>query len=331
VTNSPGKLVRPTPRPPSKGSRPPGRPRKPPHRQTPGLGLVLAIALIVMVVVVVVVIAVTRLSVPAIPTVALLPTATVVKPADSPTPEVTLTPTDMLLARATLPPTWTPPPTIVANPTATITPTLLPGQSAQIGGDGQPVAVYATLSPAQLANTYWEGDGTESMWDYQFPDGTFGRFTYLPVNFWVGARGVSITQEHEAAIQNAIDEIGQVVPIQRVDNRIFAHMTLWLMSDAEFEQNVTCEGPEMTIGCASFTYTDVGILLVSIWLRASTENFATTLLHELTHGLGIPLHSPYEADVMYAYDMGQAPHYTQHDLNTLRALYSAPPYDPRHN
>lgn len=330
MTRTTGKLVRPPSRPPAGGSRG-SVPRKPPPRQSPNLAIILGIALVVLVVVavgIVVVLALTASAAPVIPTVAQLPSATIDTSADRPIIEATLPPTDAPLARATLPPTWTPPPTAVLIPTATITPTLLPGQSAP----GEPPrTAFPTLSMAQLSNTYWDGDGSLSMWDAQFEDGTFGRFTYLPVNFWVGARGVSITQAHEEAIVNAINEISQVVPIQRVDNRIYAHMTLWLMSDTEFEQNVGCAGPHMTIGCASFNYTEVGILLVTIWLRANTENFATTLLHELTHGLGIPVHSPHEADVMYAYDLGQPPHYTQRDLNTLRALYNAPPFDPRNN
>ncbi len=226
--------------------------------------------------------------------------------------------------RATLPPTWTSSPPPTASPTPTLTPTVV-----GIPGDDGPTP-HNTLSPAQLADTYWDGDGELSMWDLQFPDGTFGRFTIFPINFWVGTYGgITLSEAHEQAIQNALQEINQVVPIQRVDNRIFAHMTLWLMTDAEFDRNAPCSDVDLLIGCASPTYTSAGIMLVTIWLRVADQNFASTLLHELTHGLGIAVHSPHPEDIMYAYETGQPPHYTRRDLNTLRALYSAPPYDPR--
>jgi predicted Zn-dependent protease len=181
-----------------------------------------------------------------------------------------------------------------------------------------------------LANTYWEGDEEYSMWDFQFPDGSFARFTVLPVNLWVGAYGnVQMNAAYDAAIDNALNEIRQVVPIQRVQNRAFAHITMWLMTDDEFNRNAACSYVDMTVGCTSPMFTDVGILLNSVWLRVTDECFPDTVLHELTHAIGILVHSPYPDDIMYFMETCGGPHYTQRDLNTLRALYAAPPYDPR--
>ena len=268
-------------------------------------------------------------AVAAIPTVAALPSPTVEptqiavalleqelpSPTASPSPAATEPPA----GRLTLPPTWTISPTPSRTPTPTLTPTI------------PPATAFPTLSSQQLANTYWEGDGQHSMWDVQFPDGSFARFTILPVNLWVGAYGnVQITAEHDAAIDNAIRQISQVVPIQRVQNRAFAHITMWLMTDDEFNRNAGCNYIDMTVGCTSSMFTDVGILLNSVWMRVSDECFADTVLHELTHALGILVHSPSPSDIMYYMQTCGGPQYSQRDLNTLRALYAAPPYDPRH-
>ncbi|GAB4569571.1 MAG: hypothetical protein Kow0077_02280 [Anaerolineae bacterium] len=246
---------------------------------------------------------------PMIPTVAALPAIV----------STALPPTALPAAQPTLPPTWTLTPTqeIPATQVPTPTPVFQPSPEPPTAG----------LDPSLLANTYWEGDGTASMWDYQFPDGSFGRFTVLPVNVWMGSFGnVRLTAGHEAALQNAIDQIGQVVPIQRVANRAFAHMTIWLMDDAEFERNADCDTVDYTIGCTEFSLTGAGILLNTVWLRITDENFDATLLHELTHGLGLAVHSPYADDLMYAIDVGQAARYSERDLNTLRALYQAPAF-----
>lgn len=220
--------------------------------------------------------------------------------------------------RPTLPPTWTPTDTPLPHASLTPTPTaILP-------------TPHSTLDPELLANTYWDGDGHGSMWEAQFPDGSYPRFTVFPVNFWVGTYGgVTLTAEHEAAITNAIREIEQVVPIRRVENRAFAHITRWLMNDAEFLRHANCELPDLTVGCSTYTHTDAGFLLVAIWLRVTDTCFASTLLHELTHGLGIQVHSPHPEDIMYAFQTCNAPRYSCRDLNTLRALYAAPPYNPR--
>lgn len=256
---------------------------------------------------------------PGLATLAALPSITPPKPAlalrASPAP-----PTPTPISRATLPPTWTITPTRQAS--ATSIPSLTPA----------PATRQPTLGPQQLAQTYWEGDGSGSMWDYEFEDRSYMRFTVLPVNVWIGPYGgTTLTQAHQAAIQEALAQVAQVVPVQRVTNRGFAHLTVWLMSDAEFERNARCSAVHLAVGCALPIFTDVGILLNTIWLRVTDEHFAATLLHEVTHGLGILVHSPDPADLMYAYQTGQPARYTARDLNTLRALYSAPAFAPRGN
>lgn len=189
-----------------------------------------------------------------------------------------------------------------------------------------------TLTMQQLANTYWEGDGAGSMWDYQFEDGTFGRFVVQPVNVWIGTFGnIALTTEHESGIQNALEQISQIVPVQRVESRVFAHMTVWLMDDNEFANHAACGENYDSLGCTAPIFTEAGIMLNTVWLRAADQHFDALLLHELTHGLGILVHSPHPDDLMYAYDMGQPARYTNRDLNTLRALYSAPAFNPRGN
>ena len=271
--------------------------------------------------------AVSRMTSPAsvsIPTVAMLPSPTT--EAATIIPTVTISPPTAAqpAGRPTLPPTWTVTDTPIPSLTPTIAPTgtILPSEEAEI-------TPFPTLSPALLANTYWEGDGTLSMWDLQFPDGSFPRFTVFPVNFWVGTFGdITMYGMHEEAIQNAIEQINQVVPIQRVQNRAFAHITLWLMSDTEFDEHASCDDIDLTVGCTAPTYTDVGIMLVVVWLRVNDDCFAETLLHELTHALGIGVHSPYPEDIMYFQQTCGEPRYSARDLATLRALYSAPAYNP---
>jgi hypothetical protein len=262
-------------------------------------------------------------SLAAIPTVAVLPSATAgaeetkaaakAAPTDLPTQ-----PPDEPAARATLPPTWT--------VTATLAPPLTPTPTATL-----PLPTRApTLSPAQLADTYWEGDGEGSMWDYQFPDGSFARFTVFPINLWVGGYGgVELTRQQEAVVDAAIQEINQVVPIQRVEDRLFAHISLWLMTDEQFNTYASCNHIEVAAGCTSPIFTSVGILINTVWLHATDDCFANTLLHELTHALGLLVHSPSRGDIMYFMQTCSEARYSQRDLNTLRALYAAPAYNPR--
>jgi hypothetical protein len=255
----------------------------------------------------------------ALPTTTTLPTSTGETQQQESPPAL---PTETEYMRPTLPPTWTPIPTAAATSTSQIAPT----NKAAAQATATP-AMQPTLDPALLTNTYWEGDGTFSMRDAQFPDGGFGRFSIFPVNIWIDATGsLTLTAEHEQAIQNALNEIGRIVPIQRVQSRIFAHMTVWLMDDPTFNQNVSCDTPDMTVGCTSTSFTDAGIMLNTIWLRVTDTNFAATLLHELTHGLGVLVHSPDPQDIMYAFEAGQPPQFTERDINTIRALYSAPAY-----
>ena len=258
---------------------------------------------------------------PAIPTLAQLPSVTPAKAAPDP---ATATPA-ATSPRAELPPTWTitpthqASPTPVASPTEPVIATLVPTRQL-------------TLNPQALSNTYWSGDGTGGMMDYQIEDGTFLRFTVFPVNIWVGVYGgASLTPAQEAAVENALTQIAPVVPVQRVANRAFAHLTIWLMNDAEFEQNAGCDNIHTAIGCASPVITDIGILLNTIWLRTTDAHFDATLLHEILHGLGILVHSPDPADLMYAYQADQPARLSERDLNTLRALYSAPAFAPRAN
>ncbi len=234
------------------------------------------------------------------------------------TPLSILIPTPTPYQRPTMPPTWTPVPIEVATktpaPTTTLAPTLFP-----------------TFSPAQLALTYWEGDGYDyTMWDAQLAENTYGRFDFFPINVWMGGyNGVVPTEEQEWAFQNALDQINQVVPITRVQGRMFAHLTIWLMSDADFRANAACGAEhDYAAACTLPTYTEAGILLVTIWLDAADGCFAETLLHEMTHGLGIVVHSPYPEDIMYYAQTCDKTRYTERDLATLRLLYSAPAFHP---
>lgn len=258
---------------------------------------------------------------PSVPEQLNLPTAT--NPADATASAIALLPPTDLPTHTpnigTLPPTWTPTGTL--PPTASATITVTPGARIQ----NQP-----TLDAAQLANTYWDGDGTSyDMWSAQMPDGSYPRFERLPVNLYVQQFGnIVISSNHERAIQNALNEIGQVVPIVRVDNRVYAHITLWMMTVDEFEQFAECDFIDTTAGCTQTTYTDAGIRLVTVWLRVTDQCFDEDLLHELTHALGVTAHSPEPQDVMYANQTCNPAQYSTRDVNTLRALYDAPAYRP---
>ncbi len=257
-----------------------------------------------------------------IPTVAMLPSAAPItggglNPAP-PAPAFTVTPD----GRPDLPPTWTPAPT----PSITNSPSQEPATPTVN-------TLPPTLDPTALVDTYWEGDGYGSMWDVEMPGQTFGRFDRFPVNVCVvGFQGLPILPEQEAAINNAISEMNRVIPVQRVESRVFAHITVWMMRDTDFRQRAACGKYHDTVAaCAVPNYTSIGLLLSSVWIDASDPCFEETLLHELTHALGIAVHSPDAGDIMYFQQTCGPGRYSQRDLNTLQALYSAPAFYPRAN
>jgi hypothetical protein len=270
----------------------------------------------------------------AIPTAAALPTLTAPpKPTEAPTlpptaipPTVTDRPSATPYARATLPPSWTPRVTASPSPTPPASPT--PAGQLPTSEDGY--TIYPTLDPGNLANTYWSGDGQESMWDVQLPGNSYGRFDLFPINLYVQAyNGLQITSAHEAAIDNAVVEMNRVVPVVRVENRIFAHITVWLMTDEDFRSRAACGAyHDVVAACAIPNYTNTGILLSTVWMDATDPCFEETVLHELTHALGVTVHSPYESDIMYYMQTCGPGRYSERDVNTLRALYEAPAYNP---
>lgn len=255
---------------------------------------------------------------PKIPTVAVLPSPT---SATSQAPTATSPPANQ---RATLPPTWTPQPTQVRTATPTAI-SILPHATAS----GEPThSPQITLDPVLLQNTYWEGDGEESMWDNVMADGTIARFNIFPINLYVRSyNGWEITPEQEAAIQSAITEMNRVVPVVEVQHAVFAHITLWLMTDADFRDHAACGAYHDTVAaCAVPAYAGAGLMHSTVWMDAEDPCFEETVLHELTHALGIKVHSPEEADILYYRQTCGPGRYTDRDINTLRALYNAPAY-----
>jgi predicted Zn-dependent protease len=229
-----------------------------------------------------------------------------------------------------LPPTWTP----AASPTPYATrPTFTPVSYA--------TRVLSTADPALFGDTYWEGNGDGRYMDrFMRSEGRYLRHFDFPVRLYV--YGAEQDPIWEAAIQNAIEQISVVVPIERVATEGEATMVVFIMPREEYERWVGCD-KEATIGCASIK--DLGDLAGGDrFHRVYSEIYVSTdatypirvMLHEFLHAMGLKVHSTDPADILFS---GSSPDdllyelvdweqtsLSQRDLNTLRRLYANPSY-----
>lgn len=233
-------------------------------------------------------------------------------------PTLTRTP---LPTAADLAATWTPSP----SPTQDMRPTITPWW------DTTPPA---TADPALFGETYWEGLGDGITMESQTRSGgRHLRFINLPVKVWMERRDDPIW---EAAFANAIEEIGQVVPLEVVESEPEADLTIYIEEAYDFNKIIPCQSTDAlteTIGC-NFGPLNFGDVvggdryhrIISIaYINADTDNPFGVLLHEMMHAMGIIVHSPYEDDMMFPIENGRTT-LSERDLNTLARLYANPSY-----
>lgn len=197
-----------------------------------------------------------------------------------------------------------------------------PNTTSNIGAPAPP-----TPDPALFGDTYWLGAGDGITMDYLTMDGRYRRFYSFPVKLYVSGAD---TPEWSNAVSNAMQQIGQVVPITLTDRRSEADLTLEILQPGQVQRR--CVGLSFTrvVGCASIDYLG-GIVEPVIKGQAlvatDTNNPSGTVLHELLHAVGVVVHSPDPHDVMYFEETNLLIiHLSQRDLNTLRRLYASPSY-----
>ncbi len=208
----------------------------------------------------------------------------------------------------------------VSQPTRQYQPSMLtpPGKSGPV----------ATPDPAIFGDTYWEGNNDGITMEYFTINGRYRRFYQYPVKLYVHNIPTAIWA---GAVDNALREIGQVVPIELTTNPDLADITLEILSPEAVQRR--CVGLSFTarvVGCGAIDYQG-GIVEPIIKGKAlvstDTNNPYGTVLHELLHTMGIVVHSPDPRDIMYYAETNQLhTTLTQRDINTLRRLYASPSY-----
>ncbi len=260
-----------------------------------------------------------------------MPMASVVRPTLPPvvseTPTVLATyPTNTPRPTLQRPPTRTP---FVGTPRATLNRDAI-GQGGAAAGGGAPVPTAAPEIvleiPAAVGEDYWTGF-TNSMNDFA-QNGGYYRFYDFPVKFFQGSLPNASFQFY---IEDALAQIGRVVPIERTDNPDEADLFLEFMPRIELQ--VFCSSQNDAVeGCGALFYnTDVywstgRVEYIGYAAIASdTDIPEVVIIHELLHAVGVMVHSPDRRDVMYyEYNAESVSlRMTTRDQNTLRRLYNA--------
>jgi predicted Zn-dependent protease len=218
-----------------------------------------------------------------------------------------------------LPPTWTPSPTFTPD-TSIITNTPISFATP----------VRATADPALFGDTYWYGIGDGyTLETFKRSGERYLRFYDFPVTVFV--KGAGLDPIWEQAVQNAIEQVAPVVPMERVPTEGEATLVIFIMEPSEYERWSGCP-QNQTAGCAFIL--DVGDfgggdtyhrIIGDVYLNTAASNPIGTLLHEVLHALGLMVHSPEQGDIMYPVETDRTT-LSQRDLNTLRRLYANPSY-----
>lgn len=236
------------------------------------------------------------------------------------TPSNTPTATSTSTPRSTstpLPGTWTPtsPPTVDPN-YVTSTPWF------------GPTAVLSTADPALFGETYWDGIGDGyTLETFTRTGGRHLRFYEFPVKVYIDGGD----DEWHSAVNSAIVQLNQVVPIELINDEPQATMVIYILPPDDYERWSGCPKAE-TLGCAVIL--DLGDfgggdryhrIYGQVYLSTDSYNKTGTALHEMLHALGVMVHSPEPGDIMYPM-VTERTTLSQRDLNTLRRLYANPSY-----
>jgi predicted Zn-dependent protease len=158
--------------------------------------------------------------------------------------------------------------------------------------------------------------------------GRYLRFYEFPVKVWMGGQ---LSARWSDALEDALLEIGQVVPMERVFVENQATLVIYVMSPDEYQRWSGCPG-DLTSGCARIVdFGDIAggdtyhRIYGQVWMNKAARNPHGTLLHEMLHAVGVMVHSPDKNDIMYPFET-DAVRMSERDLNTLRRLYANPSY-----
>ena len=231
----------------------------------------------------------------------------------TPTASSTYTPT---VTKTPLPATWTLSPTFTTVFIPSSTPWFVK-------------PTIATADPSLFGDTYWDGIGDGfTLETYTRSGGRHLRFYEFPVKIWLDAPLDPIWTD---AVNHAVQEIGQVVPLEMVNSDAEATISILVLDPSEYERWSGCPQLE-TAGCARIL--DLGDIaggdtyhriVGQVWVSTYSQYPRFVVMHELLHALGVMVHSPYETDVMYPIEANIS-NLSQRDLNTLWRLYANPSY-----
>lgn len=265
-------------------------------------------------------------------------TLTTLTPSPRPTQRPTLPqiPTQTPTVLVTLP-TFTPRPTLFRPPTRTpFAPNnttsgeeitgISDGEQGNNGNEATPPEEAMLDIPPALGDDYWYGfDGSMNAFTQ---GGGYYRFTEFPVLFY---QGPVPDPGYQIFIEDALAQIGQVVPIQRTDDIDEARLFLefWPADELSSFCGAVVEGcgalfydPELYQRTGEVEYYGIAVIL------NTTTIPEVVILHELMHAVGVMVHSGSPNDIMYyRYTQGFVSlQLTERDLNTLRRLYTATPF-----
>lgn len=188
----------------------------------------------------------------------------------------------------------------------------------------------ATPDPSQFGETYWQGAGDGTTMEESNIDGRYARFYNFPVTIHVTYASGTDMNRWEAAVNNAVTQLDQVVPLVFTSDRTDADILLEVMSGRDVQRRCAEFSYTRVVGCATINYSP-GIFRPIIngqaLVATDTNNPTGTILHEMMHALGVVVHSPNPNDIMYFEETSaRIDKLSPRDIATLARLYASPSY-----
>jgi predicted Zn-dependent protease len=187
-----------------------------------------------------------------------------------------------------------------------------------------------TLPPDIASDTYWRD--TTTLVSPDDPWQTLPRFNKFPIRIYLPATDAPVWQ---VALEHVLSQINPLVLMVRTTDPADSDIIIHVLSREDYGRHTGCQSEEKIIGCGrlmvieninsdgTFSY----ILRGDIWMAADTQNLEGSLLHEMLHAIGIPVHSSNSRDIMYPYETSQI-YLSLRDVNTLQTLYPATLFSP---